>query len=134
MTTPDPLAAATQKIIDDITAYYADAQKSNTVPDLWELVGLAVQFIEKPIPGVAKLTGAQKMAAVKQIVAGVIHQLPIPETTKAYLQQTLFKVENLVEVSLELLERNQQLQKGCMSCLSSTAKTLHIPFPVINTE
>ena len=125
MTTVD----VTQKIIEDITARYTDAQATNKIPDTWELVGLAVQLIENQEP--PKLTGQQKMTAVKQIVAGVIQQLPIPDGSKEHLQQTLFRVENLVEVSLQLIARNEQLSKSCLSCLGSTAKKIHLPFPIV---
>ena len=131
MTTPDFLDIATQKIVADITARYNDASTNNHIPDNWELVGLAVQLIENPIEGVAKLTGTQKMEAVKKIIATVIQQLPIPESSKQHLQQTYFKIEDLVEVSLSLLKSNAKLEKSCFACLGCTSKLLRTPFEVV---
>jgi len=129
--TLDPLTVATQQIVADITARYANAQATNRIPDIWELVGLAVQLIETPIPGVPKLTGVHKMSLVKQIVAAVVQQLPIQSASKEHLQQTLFKIQNLVEVSLQLLERHEKLQRKCTGCFGSTPEKVIIPFELI---
>lgn len=148
MTTSAPIIDA---IIADMTQRYISAQTTNTVPSMLELVAIGVQLVDRTNASPA-LTGSQKMEIVKQVVAGIVAQLPMPADIRAQLQAGLFVVENLAEVALSLLKANAMISTQvettiksctpgwCPSCFKSdgvettsavATKPLSIPFPVI---
>ena len=115
------------ELSQQILTHFSLARSTDHIPSLVELIGVAVQLVER-----RPLSGSQKMELVKGVIPLVIAQLPLPEVSKSGLQASVFLVEDIAETILTVIEADQTLNSYWLRlwrCCSR--KALNINFPLL---